>query len=88
MRFLHNPKESQGYVGTAVGSSVFRYKFLRNCHQWHIFVFFHYFCRFYKNNEGQWSAERVIKVPPKNVSGWFGPYIGGIPLTTFITRVA
>lgn len=57
VRFLHNPKESQGYVGTAVGSSVFR---------------------FYKNNEGQWSAERVIKVPPKNVSGWFGPYIGGL----------
>lgn len=52
-----------------------------------IFVFLHHFCRFYKNNEGQWSTERVIKVPPKNVSGWFGPYIGGILLTTFITSV-
>ncbi|CAG9770482.1 unnamed protein product [Ceutorhynchus assimilis] len=25
VRFLHNPKESQGYVGTAVGSSIFRF---------------------------------------------------------------
>ncbi|XP_066156957.1 methanethiol oxidase [Euwallacea fornicatus] len=25
VRFLHNPKESQGYVGTAVGSAVFRF---------------------------------------------------------------
>lgn len=24
VRFLHDPKESQGFVGTAVGSSIFR----------------------------------------------------------------
>jgi len=56
-RFLHNPKESQGYVGAGVGSSIFR---------------------FFKQEDGTWAAENVIKVKPKKVSGWVGPYIGGL----------
>ena len=33
--------------------------------------------RFFKNNDGTWSAEKVIQIPPKKVDGWLGSYIEG-----------
>lgn len=49
VRFLHNPKASEGYVGCALGSTVWR---------------------FFKDQDGSWSVEKVITIPPKKVKGW------------------
>ncbi|XP_076271641.1 methanethiol oxidase-like [Rhynchophorus ferrugineus] len=34
--------------------------------------------RFYKKPDGTWTADNVIQVPPKKVSGWTSNYIGGL----------
>ncbi|XP_076183640.1 methanethiol oxidase [Ptiloglossa arizonensis] len=57
VRFLHDPKESQGLVGCAVTSNVYR---------------------FYKTPENEWSAEKVIQIPPKQVEGWIAPQMAGM----------
>lgn len=57
LRFLHEPTASEGYVGCAVNSCIFR---------------------FFKNDSGTWSAEKVIQIPPKKVEGWVAPYLPGM----------
>ncbi|KAJ8683288.1 hypothetical protein QAD02_019080 [Eretmocerus hayati] len=57
VRFLHDPKSCDGYVGCAVNSTVYR---------------------FYKKQNGSWTADQVIKVPPKKVEGFVSPYINGM----------
>jgi len=57
VRFLHDPKAAEGYVGCAVSSTIFR---------------------FYKGEDNQWKAKKVITVPPKKVEGWPTPYINGL----------
>ncbi|KAJ8924893.1 hypothetical protein NQ315_001050 [Exocentrus adspersus] len=57
VRFLHNPKQSQGYVGCAVNANVFR---------------------FYQKPDGAWTADKVIDIPAKKVSGWLGDYMQGM----------
>lgn len=52
LRFLHDPEESQGYVGCALSSSVFR---------------------FFKDENGEWQAEKVIQIPALSVEGWALP---------------
>uniref|UniRef100_A0A131YPQ2 Selenium-binding protein 1 n=1 Tax=Rhipicephalus appendiculatus TaxID=34631 RepID=A0A131YPQ2_RHIAP len=49
VRFLHYPEASEGYVGCALGSTVWR---------------------FFKDEDGSWSVEKVITIPPKKVKGW------------------
>lgn len=55
-RFLHEPTSSEGYVGCAVSSNVFR---------------------FFKNDSGTWSAEKVIQIPAKKVEGWVDTNVSG-----------
>lgn len=57
IRFLHDPEATEGFVGCALSSTVFR---------------------FFKNKQGTWSAEKVISVPPKEVSGWALPDMPGL----------
>ncbi|KAK9501062.1 hypothetical protein O3M35_002176 [Rhynocoris fuscipes] len=57
VKFLHNPTESQGYVGCAFSSNVFR---------------------FFKKEDGSWSAEKVIDIPNKKVEGWMLPEMPGL----------
>ncbi|XP_003384485.1 PREDICTED: selenium-binding protein 1-like isoform X1 [Amphimedon queenslandica] len=57
LRFLHDPNATEGYVGIALSSNVFR---------------------FYKNDDGKWSAEKVIDVPNKKVEGWALPEMPGL----------
>jgi methanethiol oxidase len=35
-------------------------------------------CRFYRKEDGQWAAEKVIDVPSWNVEGWALPQMPGI----------
>lgn len=51
-RFLHNPDESQGYVGCALSSTIFR---------------------FFLNDNKEWDAEEVLKIPSLQVEGWALP---------------
>lgn len=57
IRFLHDPKASEGYVGCALNAKVFR---------------------FFKTASGDWSAEKVIDIPPKKVEGWILPDMPGV----------
>ncbi|XP_069796296.1 methanethiol oxidase [Narcine bancroftii] len=57
IRFLHDPKAAEGFVGCALSSCVFR---------------------FYKTEEGDWAAEKVISVPSKKVESWILPEIPGL----------
>ncbi|XP_014222890.1 selenium-binding protein 1 isoform X1 [Trichogramma pretiosum] len=57
VRFLHDPKSCEGYVGCAVKSVIYR---------------------FYKNDQGRWTADDVIKVPAKKVDGFLFPEINGM----------
>ena len=57
LRFLHNPKESQGFVACSLNSIIYR---------------------FYKNENEEWIAEKVISVPSKKVEGWILPEMPGI----------
>ncbi|XP_015595578.1 methanethiol oxidase [Cephus cinctus] len=57
IRFLHEPTASEGLVGCAVKSAIFR---------------------FFKNEKGTWSAEKVLQVPPKKVEGWIAPDMYGM----------
>ncbi|XP_051173557.1 methanethiol oxidase [Leptopilina boulardi] len=34
--------------------------------------------RFFKNDTGTWSAEKVIQIPPKKVEGWLDQYVSGM----------
>ena len=45
-RFLHDPKATEGFVGSALFANMFR---------------------FYKKDDGEWDAEKVIDVPSKEV---------------------
>ncbi|XP_017769093.1 PREDICTED: selenium-binding protein 1-A-like [Nicrophorus vespilloides] len=58
VRFLHNPKECQGYVGCAVMSNVYR---------------------FYKKEDGTFTADKVIDVKGYKVAGggWPMEYMQG-----------
>ena len=66
IRFLHDPKSSEGYVGCAVKSTVYR---------------------FYKKEDGTWTADQVIKVPAKKVDGWMAPYMFGDEFSFFSASV-
>jgi hypothetical protein len=33
--------------------------------------------RFFKEGDGKWNAEPVIKIPKKKVEGWSSEYISG-----------
>ncbi|XP_031845873.1 methanethiol oxidase [Nomia melanderi] len=57
VRFLHDPKSSEGFVGCAVTSNVYRFD---------------------KTPEGDWFAEKVIQIPPKEVDGWVAPQMPGM----------
>ncbi len=57
IRFLHNPKATEGFVGAALNANVYR---------------------FFKTNNGDWDAEKVIDVPAKKVEGWALPEMPGI----------
>ncbi|KAL3847711.1 hypothetical protein ACJMK2_018670 [Sinanodonta woodiana] len=57
VRFLHNPEATEGFVGCALSSTVFR---------------------FYRNESGSWSVEKVITVNPKQVEGWLLPVMPGL----------
>lgn len=85
MRFLHNPKESQGYVGTAVGSSVFRYeKLLAKLSSMVYICPFVDFTRITKDNGLQKGLSKYhLKMCLAGLA-----LISEVYLTTFITRVA
>jgi 56kDa selenium binding protein (SBP56) len=34
--------------------------------------------RFFKESDGKWNAEPVIKIPKKKVDGWATPMISGM----------
>ncbi|XP_067001027.2 methanethiol oxidase [Anabrus simplex] len=57
IRFLHDPKQPQGFVGCALSSTIFR---------------------FYRKDDGTWTADKVISVPPKKVEGWVLPEMPGM----------
>ena len=55
IRFLHNPSASEGYVGCALSTTVFR---------------------FYKTEDNEWEAKKVITIPSKKVENWL---LGDMP---------
>lgn len=57
IRFLHDPKAAEGYVGCALSSTIFR---------------------FYKTDDDEWAAEKVIEIPSKNVENWILPSMPGL----------
>ncbi|CAD5113915.1 DgyrCDS3074 [Dimorphilus gyrociliatus] len=57
LRFLHNPEATEGFVGCALTSNIFR---------------------FFKNQDGKWSAEEVVKVQNIKVENWALPEMPGL----------
>jgi len=57
IRFLHDPKATEGFVGSALFAKMFR---------------------FYRKDDGEWAAEKVIDVPGKGVEGWILPEMPGV----------
>ncbi|XP_034936758.1 methanethiol oxidase isoform X2 [Chelonus insularis] len=57
VRFLHEPTASEGFVGCAVSSNIFR---------------------FFKTENNDWAAEKVIDVTPKKVEGWIAPHMSSM----------
>lgn len=88
VRFLHDPSAAEGYVGCALGGTVFRfYKAPVSIQS--SSPRGHYSSRpapggpspehLFQN--GDWAAEKVISVPRKKVQGWMLPEMpGGVPV--------
>jgi methanethiol oxidase len=42
--------------------------------------------RFFKESDGKWNAEPVIKIPKKKVDGWVSPMMSGLYFAEEILR--